>query len=87
MTDGRTDRQTDRITIPKTALAYMLREVKSSLYNSFLEVVKLSCFVVLFHLVAFADEETRVGCNETDDINVKNCHCICICNIVTCQKN
>ena len=26
--DGRTDRQTDRITIPKTALAYMLLAVK-----------------------------------------------------------
>ena len=47
----------------------------------------MTCFVVLFHLVAAADEETRVGCNETDDINVKNCYCICICNTVTCQMN
>ena len=50
-------------------------------------VVKLTSFVVLFHLVAVADEETRLGCNKTDDISVKNCYCICICNIVTCQMN
>ena len=35
--DRRTDRHTDRITIPKTALAYLLRAVKTKFKGGFLD--------------------------------------------------